>query len=268
MVPGVFKKAIASQISRRFPRLWIEREMRYRPNHFEPELWLVPVLCEPDKTSIDVGANMGIYSYYMMKHSRKVVLFEPNIDLWPHLRRVLGADCELIGTALSSRSSSSTLRLDRQNTGVATIEQNNDLSCVSEKSSVVSRAVETRALDSFEFSDVALIKIDVEGHEESAIEGSKNTISRNRPAFIIESENRHNPGAPHRLANTMSSLNYRGFYLQNSRLFDLSDLCEDDLNPENLSTGLRPYVNNFIFIAKEQEAKLQRLKSFLAKSKS
>jgi hypothetical protein len=68
MVPCALKKTVANQIIRHFPRLWLERELRYRPNHFESQLWLVPALCESDKISIDVGANMGSYSYYMMKY--------------------------------------------------------------------------------------------------------------------------------------------------------------------------------------------------------
>lgn len=261
MVASSLKNAVVRTISSNFPKLWLERELRFRPNHFERELWLVPALCDANKISIDIGANMGAYSYFMAKHSKRVVSFEPNVDLWPHLRRILGSECELIGVALSAKSSTSVLRLDRQNTGVATIEQRNDLSCVEDKSAVVSRTVETRTLDSFEFTDVALIKIDVEGHEEAVIEGAQGTIMRCRPAFIIESENRHNPGAPRRLAERMFGFDYRVFYLRQSGLTDFAELCDEDMNPANLISGQRADINNFIFVPKEQETKLNRLRA-------
>jgi FkbM family methyltransferase len=262
------KTVIARTISQSFPKLWLERELRHRPSHFEREFWLIPILCDTEKTSIDVGANMGSYSYYMSKHSKSVVLFEPNVDLWPHLRRLLGPKCELFGVALSAKSSTSILRLDCSNTGVATIEQKNDLSCVAQKSAVVNREVETRTLDSYDLADVSLIKIDVEGHEESVIEGAQDTISQNRPAFIIESENRHNFGAPRRLAQRMAGLDYLGFYLGESGLLDFAKLSDEDLNPGNLLLKEHPYVNNFIFVAKEQEAKVRRLQAFLTQRKS
>ena len=41
-------------------------------------------------------------------------------------------------------------------------------------------------LDSFNFKDVDLIKIDVEGHEYKALQGAKNTIEYNRPIIITE----------------------------------------------------------------------------------
>ena len=53
------------------------------------------------------------------------------------------------------------------------------------------RKVEVRTLDSFGFTDVDLIKIDVEGHEYSVLEGSLLTIQRCKPILLIEIEQRH-----------------------------------------------------------------------------
>jgi len=35
MLTGNIKKAVVGEISRRFPKIWLERELRHRPNHFE-----------------------------------------------------------------------------------------------------------------------------------------------------------------------------------------------------------------------------------------
>jgi hypothetical protein len=46
--------------------------------------------------------------------------------------------------------------------------------------------VETCTLDSFGFTEVDLLKIDVEGHEMAVLAGARETISRCLPWLIIE----------------------------------------------------------------------------------
>ena len=266
METGPLKTAIVQLINRRFPSLWLERELRFRPHHFERELWLVPIFCDKAKVAIDIGANMGTYSYYMAKYSNSVIAFEPNKDLWAHLHRVLGPDFRLEAAALSRESATATMRIDNLNTGVATIEEKNDLSCVTDRLVVVSRTVETRTLDSFEFSNISMIKVDVEGHEEAVIEGARDTIKRNRPVFIIESENRHNPGAPQRLFDTFSGLGYLVFYIKNHCLNEFRTLQNEDLDPANLRANKSAYINNFIFIPEEQREFVHRTQAFLSSS--
>lgn len=266
MASGALKTAIVKVIGRCFPSLWLERELRFRPNHFERELWLVPIFCDKAKAAIDIGANTGTYSYYMAKYSNSVIAFEPNKDLWAHLRRILGPDSRLEAAALSRQSAKATMRIDNHNTGIATIEDKNDLSCVADKLVVVSRTVETRTLDSFEFSNISMIKVDVEGHEEAVIEGARETIERNRPVFIIESENRHNPGAPQRLVETFSGLGYLVFYIKNRCLNEFRTLRNEDLDPANLHANGSAYINNFIFIPEEQRVIAQRAQVFLSSS--
>jgi hypothetical protein len=54
----------------------MESELRFQPQHFESEFWLIPIFCEKEKTAIDVGANEGEYFYYVTKSSRNVIAFE------------------------------------------------------------------------------------------------------------------------------------------------------------------------------------------------
>jgi len=264
MLSTINKATIANGIKKRFPKLWIERELRFRPNHFERELWLVSFLCDKEKTAIDIGANMGAYSYYMRKFSRHVIAFEPNSELWSDLHRLLGRDFRIESVALSNRVGRSTIRIDRTNTGVATIEEKNDLRCVKDKSIVVEKVVEVRTLDSFEFSDVAMIKIDVEGHEEAVVGGAMRTIQRCRPSLLIESEERHNPGAPRRLASSISGLDYRVLFLKGGKLREFGELCDEDMDPNNLVHGDREYINNFLFIPAENSQRIGHMRDFLS----
>src|ERR1700733_5157930 len=92
---------IVQSIKYYFPTFWIEAGLRLRKRHFEPELFLVPLLCNKDQIAIDVGANQGIYTYYMAKFAKKVVAFEPNVDLLAILMKVANDNVQLQSAALS-----------------------------------------------------------------------------------------------------------------------------------------------------------------------
>ena len=261
---GAFKTVIVRHITMNHPGLWMERELHFRPNHFEEEFWLVSVFCDKEKIAIDIGANRGSYSYYMAKFSKEVIAFEPNADLWTGLRKLLGQNFHLERAALSGAGAKAIMRIDQNNTGVSTIEERNNLSCVEDCSNVITRVVETRTLDSYEICNVSMIKIDVEGHEEAVIEGARATIEMNRPVFIIESEDRHNPGAPHRLAKALFQHRYSGFYTKDRQLMDFNTLSCKDTDPKNLGGGGSPYINNFIFIPAEQSTKRKLAQTFLS----
>lgn len=248
------KNQTARLLDRLFPRLWLERELRSRPNHFEPEMFLVPLLCDRAHTAIDIGANTGSYSFYMARFAGRVISFEPNLDLWPRLRRILGPQAQIESAALSDHTGTATFRIDSSNTGVATIEEKNDLSCVADKSIVTTRTVQVRPLDSFGFDNVSLIKIDTEGHEESVLRGAQQTLRDVRPALIVESEDRHNHGAPVRVAELMDSLGYRCLYIQHRGLHQFDPSAPLQRDPCALD-----YINNFIFIPAENTQLLEKL---------
>lgn len=258
--------AIANGIDSMSPGLWLDLELRFRAHHFEDEIRLLPVLCDRRLTAIDVGANTGAYSYCMQKYSARVIAFEPNTVHWKRLRRLLKAQGSLEGVALSNTSGPVNFRVDEQNDGLATIEQKNELGGVIDKASVLSHTVMARTLDSYNLKDISLIKIDVEGHEESVIEGARETIANNRPAFIIESEDRHNPGSPRRLIQMLAKLGYGAFYLKEERLHDVATLEDGDLDPDNVWDKSTKYVNNFIFLPRDNDGKYNKAYSHLIAS--
>jgi FkbM family methyltransferase len=249
MHPTGLKHTIARYLSLHYPVAWTHFNRAFRKHHFEPEYWLIPLFCRPDKIAVDVGANMGIFAFAMQRYSREVIAFEPNTDLWPFLRRFLGAKTQLEDAALSSDTGQAEFRVVADNTGVATIEAKNPLSMIDEPSRIAIRSVPTRTLDSFTLSDVSFIKIDVEGHEEAVLAGAVQTIAANRPVVLIESEDRHNTGAPKRVADWFSALDYKGFFIKAGRLMPVAVLMPADTEPAGLAGGT--YINNFIFIPRE-----------------
>jgi FkbM family methyltransferase len=209
--------------------------------------------------AIDIGANNGTYSYVMGKHAGTVVSFEPNRDLWPRLRRLLGRSARLEAAALSDANGRVTMRIDPENTGVSTIEAENAMSCSEHPEAVVSREVEVRTLDSYGFRGVSLIKIDVEGHEESVVAGAVETLKRERPALIIESEDRHKAGAPRRLAERLGGLGYGAYYLRGGELREFATLTAEMTDAAVLERG-GEYINNFIFVHKDDAGALEKMR--------
>ena len=60
------------------PQVYIKRLHAKELRRGEKEIGLVPFLCHPEKTSLDIGANKGVYAYAMLPYSRDVHAFEPN----------------------------------------------------------------------------------------------------------------------------------------------------------------------------------------------
>lgn len=69
--------------------------------------------------------------------------------------------------------------------------------------------IECHTIDSFNFSDVDYIKIDVEGYEKKVILGALKTIEKHRPLIVVEQNAVTLPGeAPFAAKNLLESLGY------------------------------------------------------------
>ncbi len=217
----------------------------------EWELRQLPVYVPKNRSAIDVGGNIGIYSYHLGRLARRVITFEPNPLYADRLRRIgLGKDLKEV--ALSDRSGTAELRIPfwkgREDAAQASLETD------AVPGSMLARTVQVsvRRLDDYGFQGVGFIKIDVEGHEESVLRGGVETLSRERPVLLIEIEQRHNPGGLERIRALLSG--YRGFFFLNRQKLPLTDFDVsvhqrmEDL--ETAFTGRRrsPYVNNFLFL--------------------
>src|SRR5262245_13381070 len=68
----------------------LEVHLRAVDHYFngEPEIRLLKAVCPPTRLAVDVGANIGTYTYFLRRYMRGVVAYEPNPDLAHRLRRV------------------------------------------------------------------------------------------------------------------------------------------------------------------------------------
>ncbi len=216
----------------------------------EKELAYVGALCEKSGVSLDIGANRGVYSYLMRRHSQSVIAFEPNPFYANFVRHAL-KDVKLIEAAISDHEGTSVLRVPRseQTAGMGTIEAENTLDQVP----VQEITIPLLTLDSLKLSKVGFVKIDVEGHELAALRGAAATIENCLPNFLIEAEERHRKGAVASVQRFLSQYGYHGFFHFEGKLIPI-EVFDASIHQKISATGT-PYVNNFIFIHKTKMEK-------------
>jgi len=185
----------------------------YRLNTEKNDIRFLLGLDLKGKTVIDIGANRGIYSYWMEKTvgpTGRVIAFEPQPELETHLLDFKSAfqfdNLLIIRKGLSSSTGSQSLFRSEPGSGGASLNQ-----------SQASRGcqaipVEVTTLDSYmdEFTDVAFIKCDVEGHEHDAFRGGRRLLERDKPCLLFECH--HDEAKKQDLFSYLTSLGYDGFF--------------------------------------------------------
>lgn len=135
-----------------------------------------------NSTAIDIGANIGNHAIEFSKYFADVICFEPN----PRTFDVLAANAkqrkniQVNKWGCSSSNQKIKLQEDFNNVGSS--------SAVMPISSQNSLEILVKPLDEMidTFSNVSLIKIDIEGMEIEALKGAESTISKFRPVICLE----------------------------------------------------------------------------------
>ncbi len=244
---------------KRLPRYqWMERSLRSATGRYrEVEIGLLRYLAHPDKAAFDVGAHTGVYTHALLEVSARVVAIEANPRLARGLQRLYGRRAQIVCAAASSTHGTTTLRLPRAAPpgadGIGTVEAENTLNGASVDEIEVPRIT----LDSLGQDAVGFIKIDVEGHEVDVLAGAREILRRDRPAILVEAEERHRQGALQSVTDLLSPLGYYGLMLDCGRLAPLSAfdgakdqaIASDEIDRLNAGAYRGRYVNNFIFLA-------------------
>lgn len=144
-----------------------------------------------DAVCVDVGANIGLYSIFFSGIFSHVLALEAN----PVTAKVLEANIAVAGRhnvscicrGVSDSSGEVILHVPNDgNFGWSTLERNQSVSNSSQIAIQTATLDDILASSEFAGEPVALIKIDVEGHELSVLRGSTRTLRRWNPIVIFE----------------------------------------------------------------------------------
>ena len=223
----------------------------------EKELTILDCLSKPGSTAVDVGANLGAYSFAMSRLGLNVLSFEPNPDLAGLIRRLRLPNVEVFSEALSDTGGEAVLSIPIMRSGhvLASLEKD-----VLDKTGAPVQALDIRkrTLDDLRLDSVSLLKIDTEGHEEKVLKGSLETLKKCKPSIVIEIEERHNKGGISRIKALLSDIGYRGFFIFEGRLQDIDKfdaaIHQDarELSVTHIARDLR-YATNFIFLDNDRD---------------
>jgi FkbM family methyltransferase len=243
------RKLAAAFVKRTSPRLWhlLVYKRFVRSPQAERELNIIDRFIDRDRAALDIGVDLGIYTRHFAKFSRRVIAFEANPDSAAAATRFLGRSATIHWVALSSTNGVGQLRIPlragKLTTALGTVSAANSLG----NAASITIEVPLRQLDDFALPSVGFIKIDVEGHEEDVLLGAQSLIARDRPALMVEVEERHNPGSIERVTRFFQSRGYRGFFFDGSALRSIAML-----DPKvHQSLGRKPYIHNFFFCPTE-----------------
>lgn len=240
-------------LKQEFPSIWLQWHFARRPKSAERELQYLEKIVPRGALTVDVGANLGLYTRRLARLSKQVYAFEPSHDMARFLRRTSASNVTVHEIALSDENGEGELFIPQDESGsvhgLASLEPQIDAS----GRLLASLNVRTARLDTIVDIDVAFVKIDVEGHELNVLNGATSLIDRCQPVFLVEAEDRHRPEATRLVFDFFRERAYRGFFLKGRQIVPVDQFNTDQL--QNV-TALMPnggrldgqsYVNNFFF---------------------
>jgi FkbM family methyltransferase len=135
------------------------------------------------RTMIDIGANIGIFARPSAELFEQVICFEPVFKNFEVLQKNLENydNVELHNLGIGDKDQTVTFELQTLKCGHTKQVEEFVPNPEFEK-----HTGKLTTLDRFNFQSVDWIKIDVEGFENAVLEGSRDTIQRNRPWLLLE----------------------------------------------------------------------------------
>jgi FkbM family methyltransferase len=157
------------------------------------------------RTFVDVGANIGIWSYPLIGKFNKIVAYEPSNQNIECLKENVGNLIEIRTKAVANFEGTADFHQAGKNCGDGKLCR---------PGVGASYTVPVVQLDNENLQDVDLIKIDVQGWELEVLEGARYTIKTQRPWVIFEVNEDID-----KCCTFMEELDYETIYTKSKRVF-------------------------------------------------
>jgi FkbM family methyltransferase len=159
-------------------------------------------IMQPNFTVLDIGANNGYYGALAAQHTdkkqSKIVQFEANPQLIPYIRRTLNVNwlneqTTLENLAVSDRDTELTLHVLKDYVGSSSVRSNKDVQAYMKGKMTLETAQEVKvkatSIDNYckkhTIKAVDLIIMDIEGYEDTAYAGMRQTIAASPNATLF-----------------------------------------------------------------------------------
>jgi FkbM family methyltransferase len=141
------------------------------------------------RVAVDVGAHVGLWSYWLARDFKQVVAFEPLTEHCAcfEVNMALRGKWTLHHCALGDRDD--TVLVEPRtpgSSGDTGIDPDAERSSLRAAVGERGERVDMKRLDEFELQDVDFLKIDCEGYELYVVRGAEQTLRRCKPCVIIE----------------------------------------------------------------------------------
>lgn len=256
VIPRPIRRGAARLLDQVVPQRWqlpyTSAKLRLQGALDEEIGWLPRLLSEGGGVAVDVGANIGLYSYYLSRLCDRVEAFEPNRTCSKILESYGAHNINLHRVALSSAPGSLVLNIPVadgvQQPGLASAR-------VFPEQEVVAIEVPKRTLDSYNIAGIRFLKIDVEGHELDVLAGAEKSIRRDLPTLLVEIEERYQGVPIETITGAFLALGYRGYFVFQGVLRPLADF-DLAFHQRDYLAGRQSikYVNNFFFLNPSKQA--------------
>ncbi len=160
----------------------------------EPEAALLPAVVAAGDTVVDVGANLGFYTYRLARlvgNEGRVVAIEPipltRAMLTWLLRRLGVTDVvEVLGVGVSDEAGTASFVVYARPDGSLYSGRSWSLHPSREDAAPGGIRVEMQRLDDLVHGEVAFMKLDIEGAELFALRGAQRLLTESAPTLLLE----------------------------------------------------------------------------------
>lgn len=156
----------------------VDGRLTWQFHKLEAAMRLLPM--DRRRTAIDIGAHVGLFSYWMAKYFDVLIAFEPVPQVamcWVE-NLVDAPNVRLLPYALGAERGRVALQVDPTRTGGTHVIETPDPAPF-----VVA---ERHLLDEMVLTHLDFVKIDVEGYEPAVITGARETLQQHKPVVLVE----------------------------------------------------------------------------------